>query len=53
MKVKSIGLYLSVSFFLVSLLTACNRNEKKYEVEALRVNTETVYADTANAVKAT
>lgn len=51
MKVKSIGLYLSVSFFLISLLTACNRNEKKYEVEALRVNTETVYADTANAVK--
>lgn len=50
-KLKSIGLYVSVSIFLASMLTACTRSEKKYEVEALRVKTETVSVDTANAVK--
>ena len=33
------------------LLTACGKSEKSYEVEALRVTTETVCAGTANAGK--
>ena len=48
---KSTGLYISVSILLASLLTACGRGEQSYRVEALRVTTETVFADSVNGVK--
>lgn len=48
---RQAAFYLSVALLLALVLTACKRDGKDYRLEALRVTTETVHADTANAVK--